>query len=334
VILVLRALGVGDLATAVPALRGLRAAFPGERLILAAPAWLAPLVDLVGGVDRLVPTDGLVSLAGLARRRWPGPAARLAVNLHGRGPESHRLLSAARPGRLWAFANPAAGHPEGPQWRAQEHEVHRWCRMLRWYGIPTDPADLALRTPDGRAPRAGLTIVHPGAKARQRRWPARRFAEVARALTRQGHAVVITGSAAESRLASDVAKVAGLPEAAVLAGHTDVGQLAGLVAGARLLVSGDTGVAHLATGYGTPSVVLFASMSPALWGPPANRPWHRALWHAGLAHEHAGPAYEHAGRGPHPGLLAITVAEVLAAVRQVEAADATRTRARHAVAAQ
>ncbi|MGW5673321.1 glycosyltransferase family 9 protein, partial [Micromonospora sp. NPDC003776] len=115
-ILVLRALGVGDLATGVPALRALRAAYPGEELALVAPRWLTPLVDLVGGVDRLVEADGLGHL------RWSGPPPALAVNLHGRGPQSHRMLAGARPGRLWAFASAEAGH-DGPPWRADEHEV-------------------------------------------------------------------------------------------------------------------------------------------------------------------------------------------------------------------
>jgi hypothetical protein len=53
VILALRALGVGDLITGVPALRGLRAACYGEPLVLAAPAWLTPLIDLIGGVGRI-----------------------------------------------------------------------------------------------------------------------------------------------------------------------------------------------------------------------------------------------------------------------------------------
>lgn len=71
----------------------------------------------------------------------------------------------------------------------------------------------------------------------------------------------------------------GLAPDAVLAGRTDLGDLAALVAHARLVVSGDTGVAHLATGYGTASVVLFGPVAPARWGPPPDRPWHRVLWH-------------------------------------------------------
>ena len=86
-ILVLRALGVGDLATAVPAVRAVRAAFPARTLALAVPTWLTPLIDLIGGVDRVVPADGLTG-------RLDVPSPEVAVNLHGRGPQSHRLLQA------------------------------------------------------------------------------------------------------------------------------------------------------------------------------------------------------------------------------------------------
>ena len=311
-ILVLRALGVGDLATAVPALRGLRRAFGGDELRLAAPAWLAPLVELVGAVDRLVPIDGLTPV------RWPPPSPRLAVNLHGRGPQSHQLLSAAGPDRLLAFACPAAGHHHGPVWRQDEHEVDRWCRLLGWQGIPADPADLALQAPGG-ADLAGCTIVHPGAKAAARRWPARRYATVAGELATAGHRVVVTGSAAERDLAALVAAGAGLPGEAMLAGATDVGQLARLVAGARLVICGDTGVAHLATGYGTPSVVLFGPNPPHWWGPPPGRPWHRALWHGPVRRT---PAQDTAA--PHPALARITVGEVLHAADEVAGADPRR----------
>jgi ADP-heptose:LPS heptosyltransferase len=227
-----------------------------------------------------------------------------------------------------AYACPAAGHPDGPRWRDTEHEVERWCRLLRWHGIPTDPADLALLLPRCR-PAIGLTIIHPGAKAPARRWPAERFAAVARRLSAYGHRVAITGSAGERDLCVAVADLAGLPGAAVLAGRTGIEQLAGLVAAARVVISGDTGIAHLATAYGTPSVVLFGPVAPAAWGPPRGRPQHRAIWHAPLAS--AGIPRD----GAHPALRAITVAEVLDAVADAEAArTAVDRRPRHAVAAQ
>jgi ADP-heptose:LPS heptosyltransferase len=310
VILVLRALGVGDLAAAVPALRGIRSAFPDRTVALAAPAWLTPLIRLTGTVDRIVPTDGL------APREWPIEPPAIAVNLHGRGPQSHRLLLRARPGRLWAFANPEGGHPEGPAWDEEEHEVHRWCRLPRHYGVDADPSDLSLAVPPTVVQR-GVTIVHPGAKSPSRRWPAVRYAAVAKTLAAAGHRVVVTGSAAEEDLAVRVAAQAGLPGGAVLAGRTELDGLAALVAHARLVISGDTGIAHLATAYGTPSVVLFGPMSPARWGPPA-RPYHRAIWHGTQAEP--GNAL---GAAIHPALLRISAGEVLAAAGDVE-------RARHA----
>ncbi|MEV1290191.1 glycosyltransferase family 9 protein [Micromonospora sp. NPDC049679] len=308
-ILVLRALGIGDLATAVPALRGLRRAFPDRTLALAAPRWLAPLVELIGGIDQLVP------VAGLDPYDWPVPPPYWAVNLHGRGPRSHGLLRAAHPAWLCAFRCAEAGHLEGPQWVDEEHEVARWCRLLRWYGIGSDPADLALRRPERDEALVGLTVVHPGGKEARRRWPASRFAAVARELTSGGHRVVVTGAAAERDLAGQVAALAGLPPTAVLAGRTGLAELAALVAGARLLVSADTGIGHLATAYGTPSVLLFGPTSPARWGPPRERRRHRVLWYEILSHMRC-------YFGTHPALAAIDVDAVLAAAAEVEVSGA------------
>ncbi|MFI2648435.1 glycosyltransferase family 9 protein [Micromonospora fulviviridis] len=319
-ILVLRALGVGDLATGVPALRALRAAYPGAELALAAPRWLAPLVELVGVVDRQVFADGLGHLG------WSGPPPAVAVNLHGRGPQSHRMLAGARPRRILAFANGDAGWHDGPPWRAEEHEVDRWCRMLGWYGIPADRTDLALRRPGPGGLPTGVTVVHPGAKAAQRRWPPDRFATVARELSGRGHRVVVTGSPGERDIAAEVAGRAGLPADAVLAGATDVGELAALVAHARLVLCGDTGVGHLATAFATPSVLLFGPVPPAWWGPPPDRPWHEALW--------VGPRPVGDGPAVHPALAELDVAAVLAAVDRVTAAARSRAVAGRLVPAQ
>jgi ADP-heptose:LPS heptosyltransferase len=278
ILLVLRALGLGDLATVVPVLRALRRSYPDYELTLAAPAPLAPLAAATGAVDRLHVTPAYVR-SPIKALYWYGERPRLAVNLHGSGPQSHRALLAIRPERMLAFASPAAGHFNGPQWSADEHEVSRWCRLLNWAGVPADPDDLSLPVPPPPRGLGGVVVVHPGASGAERRWPVARFATVARILAGDGYRVVVTGSVAEFADAAAVAAGAGLPCSAVLAGRTDLSMLGAIIGNARLLICGDTGVAHLATAYGTPSVVLFGPISPALWGPPPDRDRHVVLWH-------------------------------------------------------
>lgn len=299
-----RALGLGDFLTGVPALRALRAAFPEHRLVLAAPGTIAPLADLSGAVDEVADVAALAPLpAGLH-------GADVAVNLHGAGPQSHRVLLAAAPRRLIAFAHPEVPEHAGPPHDPDEHEVKRWCRLLSAAGIPADPADLELSTPPWPAPEAalGATIVHPGAASPARRWPAERWAAVARVAKER---VVITGTRAERPLAERIAAMAGVPDGAVLAGRTDLRALTAAVASARRVVSGDTGVAHLATALSTPSVTLFGPTPPALWGPPTDRPWHVAMW--------AGRRGDPHGDRPDPGLLEIDPAAVVDALATLPA---------------
>ncbi|MEU8268946.1 glycosyltransferase family 9 protein [Sphaerisporangium sp. NPDC049002] len=290
VALVLRAHGIGELLTAVPALRALRRG--GLNVVLAAPPELNDLALLTGAVEGLLPMRGLDELT------WNGRRPDLAVNMHGRGPRSHRLMMDLRPRRLWAFANPAVPRLKGPGWHEHEHEVTRWCRLVTWYGSRADPADLALPVPLCHNPAPGAVVIHPGAREAARRWPPERFAAVARAMVAEGLRVVVTGSRRERPMALLVASQAKLAPRSVLAGRTSLKELAGVVAGAGLVVSADIGMAQLATAYGTPSVVVFGPESPARWGPPADRPWHRAL-----------------ARGADP--RSVTVEDVVAAGREV-----------------
>jgi hypothetical protein len=161
-VLVLRALGLGDLLTAVPALRALRRDLPGHDLVLAAPGRLAEAAAATGVVDRLLPTEAPGRAVPTALP-WSGPGPDLAVDLHGNGPPSHLLLQRLRPGRLLAYAHPGTPGIPGPVWREDEHERDRWCRLLTWYGIPADPADLSvplvLVLPPYRAREAGRAGV-------------------------------------------------------------------------------------------------------------------------------------------------------------------------------
>ncbi|WP_231737703.1 glycosyltransferase family 9 protein [Mycobacterium sp. IS-1742] len=298
-ILVLRALGLGDLLTGVPALRGLRRAYPHAHIVLATPERFRALAELTGAVDAVEPTPGL----GRLRPVRPPPA--LAVNLHGSGPESIRDLLAVDPHYLLTHRHDAFPGLPGPAWQAELHEVDRWCGLLEWAGIPCDRADLTIPRPPGHPDRTGVVVIHPGAAFPARRWPPERFSAVAAALHAAGHEVVITGDTGELELARAVAAGAGLPAGAVLAGTLGLLGMVALISDCGLLICGDTGVGHIATATGTPSVLLFGPTPPSRWGPPGPGP-HVSLWAGREGNPHGGQ--------PDPGLLALTEIDVLEAV--------------------
>lgn len=308
--MVLRALGLGDFLTGIPALRAVRRAYPAHRVVLVAPGAYAAWVRRLRLADAVRPADGIAAVPALPDLATPAPEA--AVDLHGRGPGSQPMLLALRPARLIAFAHPAVPATRGlPEWRPGEHEVSRWCRLLEESGISADPTDLDVPPPPVEPPASsrGATLIHPGAASGARRWPVERFAAVARAARADGP-VVVTGSPGEVGTARFVAELAGLDDGAVLAGRTpDLDSLAAVVAAADRVVCGDTGVAHLATALGTSSVVIMGPVPPSEWGPPPGRRRHVALW-GGEPGERGNPH----GAAPDPRLLRIGVDDVVAAL--------------------
>ena len=293
----LRALKLGDLLVAVPAIKGIRRANPEHRLVLAVPGWLDPVVDLVPGVDALLPTPGLDDLLPL-----PPGRVDTVVDLHG-GPDSRRVLEALAPRRRCGHA--ASGW-DGPAWEDGVLERYRWARLVSGHAMPADPDDVGLAPPRVPSPAPGAVVMHIGAFYGCRAWPVERFGTVARTLAADGHRVVITGSERERPRALHTAELAGLGEDVVLAGRTDLAELAALVAGAALVVSVDTGVPHLASAYRTPSVVIFGPGLVEEWGPPAAGP-HIVLTRAELR---VGDTF---GSEPDPALLAVSADDVLAA---------------------
>jgi ADP-heptose:LPS heptosyltransferase len=295
----LRALKLGDLLVAVPALKALRRGLPEHRLLLATSGWLEPLVGLVPGLDGLVPAKGLDALLPFR----PGQVD-VAANLHGNGPESRAIVDALGARTTIRHALPGE---EGLAWVDGILERERWVRLVGAFGMPGDPDDVALELPGVPSPAPGAVVVHVGAFYGSRQWPADRFAAVARELARAGSAVVFSGSAAERERALAVARLGGFGEETVLAGRIDLAEFAALVAAASLVVTADTGAAHLASAYRVPSVVIFGPAPPEEWGPPASGP-HVVLTHPEFR---VGDTF---GADPDPALLAVTVDEVLAAV--------------------
>lgn len=304
--LALRALKLGDLLVAVPALHAIRRERPDHRIVLAVPGWLEPVADLVGGLDVLWPTPGLDHPLGIEPGRID-----TAMNLHGNGPESRGVLEQLRPRVRLGHASPGW---DGPAWEDGVLERHRWARLASEHGMPADQEDVGIARPAVPSPARGAVVVHVGAFYGSRHWPVDRFARVVEAFRADGHRVVLTGSAKERDRALEVAAAAHWDaddvERDVLAGRIELDGMAALVADAALVVSVDTGAAHLASAYSTPSVVLFGPAPPEEWGPPADGP-HVVLTHPELR---VGDTF---GTECDPALLAVQVEDVVAAGRGV-----------------
>ena len=181
-----------------------------------------------------------------------------------------------------------------------------------WRLPPGD--DGALRLRPGLPVVPGLperyVVVHPGADAPARAYPAPLWADVVGALAAEGMPVVVTGSAAERALTASVAGSAALD----LGGRLDVARLAAVIAGADAIAVGNTGPAHVAAAVGTPVVSLFSPVVPSVrWAPYTAA---RVV----LGDQTAGCAGSRARVCPipgHPCLAGVPPTEVAAAVRSL-----------------
>lgn len=306
-IAVFRALQLGDLMCAVPALRALRRARPDAQIALIGLPWSA------GWAQRLPYLDDWFEFPG-----WPGlpecvPDLRaipgfialmqacrfdLALQLHGSGSIVNPLVASfgARAMAGFVRAGESAPQREGfVPWPEQGHEIERCLALTDALGapraglhlefplLPCDRGLLAQRWPELTQADAPYVCIHAGAQLASRRWPPTRFAAVAAALVRAGLRVVLTGTAQERPLA-EALKAALLPALApahrdaVLdrVGQTTLWQLGALVERARLVVCNDTGISHVAAALGTPSVVVSCGADTARWA-PLDRQRHRVL---------------------------------------------------------
>jgi ADP-heptose:LPS heptosyltransferase len=198
------------------------------------------------------------------------------------------------------------------------HEVERALAVAASLGYdlaPHDRGDLRIKPSTSAIPAVfgDYVVIHPGASAPARTWPAEHHRALVRALVRGGRRVVVTGSEAERALTS---RVAGTPHPLVtdLGGELSLAGLADVIARAEAIVVGNTGPAHLAAAVGTPVVSLFAPVVPAVrW-----RPW--MVPHVLLGDQEARCAGTRARLCPiegHPCLSDVTVQTVLDALDQL-----------------
>jgi ADP-heptose:LPS heptosyltransferase len=292
-IAVIRALALGDMLCSVPTLRAVRERFPESHIALIGLPWAHELVDRFSVyLDELIdfpgypgipevpvdPARTVAFMSAMQARRFD-----LVVQLQGSGlfMNEFAVLLAAR--QLGGFVPPGFEPPRlaaedvWVPYPAHGSEVDRLLTLATALGAPVERRlefpvrDDDRRQADGLLAEHGvgeslLGIVHAGGSRPERRWPADRFAIVADELADAGHDVVLTGTAAESEVTAALAASMRSPSID-LAGRTSLGVMAALLERARVVVTNDTGVSHLAAAIGTDSVTVFSSSERDRWAP-------------------------------------------------------------------
>lgn len=290
-IAVFRALQLGDMLVAIPALRALRRRFPLAEITLIGLPWARTLVERYPRyLDRFVTFPGWPGIAETAydparTEAFLGEQRTysydLAIQMHGSGGASNPFTLALHAVHTAGYCDgePPAGLDIAAPYPVHEPEVLRNLGLARLLGctalapaleFPLAPADrveasmlLGRRRGTGQ-PWIGL---HPGARPPARRWPAGHFATLADALVRRfGARVFLTGGPGEETTAQTVVEL--MRETPLnLTGKTSLGGLAAVIAQLDLVISNDTGPAHLAVAVDTPSLTIFGPADPRRWAP-------------------------------------------------------------------
>jgi ADP-heptose:LPS heptosyltransferase len=293
-IAVLRGGGLGDLVFTLPALEGLRLAYPAARIVLlGTPVHRELLSGRAGPVDRveLLPTARGVNEPGTTAR----PAAEfdaamralqidLACQLHGGGRFSNPFLL-----RLGARHTVGTATPDAPPLERTlpyvyfQHEVARWSEVAALAGAPECFAEPRLLATAGELSRGAagwgdsgrpLVVMHPGATDPRRRWPADSFALVARRAAEAGMRVVVVGAGADAVAADEVVARADDPHVVSAGGRLSLSDLVALFTAAAAFVGNDSGPRHVAQAVGVPTVGIFW-IGNVINGAPLSRARHR-----------------------------------------------------------
>jgi lipopolysaccharide heptosyltransferase II len=298
---------LGDVLMCTPAMRALRDSRAGRSLTLLTSPGGAQAVPFIPELDGVIEYEApwMKSSTG----RDPAADIAFAARLAGHNFDAAVIFTSYSQSALpAALLCHLAGIPlrlahcrENPyqlltDWVAESepepvvrHEVRRQLDLVAHAGCGTDNSRLsfALREADLDAVRARLAqvgvdagrrwvLLHPGASAPSRRYPAGHWADAIRLLDRRlGWPIVLTGGAHEAALVNDIREACGVAVHS-LAGQLELGELGAALKLATVVVSNNTGPAHIAAALGTPLVDLYALTNPQ------HTPWqvrHRVLYH-------------------------------------------------------
>jgi ADP-heptose:LPS heptosyltransferase len=301
---IFRALYLGDMLCIIPTVRAIRTAYPTAEIFLVGLPWQR---DLVSRFQRYF--DHFIEFPG-----WPGlpeqePNAEriihflqqirehrfdLVLQMQGNGEITNSLCMLWNGATHCGLRKPGEYAPDPslfPVSEDGEHEIMRFFKLLEALGIPSQGTFLEFPTAEHEDKQAREIIsktslkvnhyicIHPGARDIRRRWPVSNFAFVANRLLADGYQLALTGSDAERSLLAELERSISGSVVNIVErfGHVPAGTLAGIIKRARLLISNDTGVSHIAAAVHTPSVIIFSAFSDLSRWRPLDRIRHVAI---------------------------------------------------------
>jgi ADP-heptose:LPS heptosyltransferase len=283
-ILVIKLSALGDFVLALAAMKRIREAHPEAHITLLttppfeAIAKASPYFDAVEADGRPEGFKAWMALLSRLRRARYDRVYDLQTSSR-----SSLMFQGLRPfAPEWSGIAVGASHPHRNRQRDHMHTLERQADQLKeagiWPDAPTGlggapPPDLSWILASAPAERQGgsrrpSVLLIPGGAAHRldKRWPAERYADLAKALYDQGHDILVIGGPQETELAHVIQRR--VSQARDLTGRTDFAQIGVLGARAALVIGNDTGPLHLAAATGAPTIVLFSKASdPALSAP-------------------------------------------------------------------
>ena len=280
----LRASRLGDFVCATPAFCALRSALPEAEISFVGLPFIAPLATRLASFDRFFPFPGALGIAEqlfdarkltVFLKRMQDEEFDLVIQMHGSGVFSNpiALLFGGRATAGFVRAGDPPGRLDAAMpYPAGLHEVKKNLALTSFLGAPSvdesldyplEAADYAEARELLSASRCPLIGVHAGAEAMTKRWNAARFGQAASRLAVRGGGTVILLGAGDR---DDRALTENLAAPFVdLRGRTSLGGLGAVIARLSILLTNDSGPAHIAYALRTPSVTVFGSTLPSEW---------------------------------------------------------------------
>jgi lipopolysaccharide heptosyltransferase II len=271
-ILAVRFSSIGDVLLITPLLRAIRAQYPAARVTVLTKPGFVPLLSHNPNLSRVISLDQRRGLRDLAAELRAGRYTHL-LDLHDN--LRSRMLRLLVPGNWSSYpkhrlARSILIHTKRDLYRDRRPVPERYFSAATHLGVVPDgaPPDFFLGREAEQAaaawleagrrpgPDQPLIALAPGAAHATKRWPPEYWEMLLQRLINSGSSVVLVGGEEDAALASLL--VSGAPGGVLnAAGRFGLQETAALLKHCQALVSGDTGVMHMATAVGTPVLALF-----------------------------------------------------------------------------